>query len=179
MDNVLNGDPSVRVQLTELGCEQARTLGELVGPVEIVAHTSFERTRQTAELAWPGTRLLTVPDLNEIAFGCWEGTRWSDGYEAWVRSSGPVDVCPGGGESRVAAALRYLHGFRTLLGRAEERVALVAHGAPVRYLLLAAAGEPPTPLLEHVLPAEPHELTRAEVERAIEVLDKWTATPSF
>lgn len=179
LGNVLNGDPSVRVQLTELGCEQARALGELVGPVELVAHTSFERTRRTAELAWPGTRLLAVPDLNEIAFGCWEGTRWSDGYEDWVRSSGPEDVCPGGGESRVAAALRYLDGFRTLLGRAEQRVALVAHGAPVRYLLLAAAGEPPTPLLEHVLPAEPHELTRAEVERAIEVLDEWTAAPAF
>jgi len=178
-DNVLNGDPSLRVQLTDRGREQARALGEAVGPVDLVAHTAFGRTRETGELAWPGAPTLEVPELNEIAFGRWEGTRWSDGYEAWVRSTGPEDACPGGGESRVAAARRYVRGFRTLLGRAEERIALVAHGAQVRYLLLAAAGKPPTALLEHVVPAEPHEVGRGELERAIEVLERWAAAPAF
>jgi len=179
VDNVLNGDPSVRVQLTKRGRGQARALGEVVGSVNLVAHTAFGRTRETAELAWPDAPTLVVPELNEVAFGRWEGTRWSDGYGDWVRSSGPEEACPGGGESRVEAAFRYVRGFRTLLARTEERIALVAHGAQVRYLLLAAAGEPPRPLLEHVLPAESHELTRAEVERAIEALDEWTAAPAF
>jgi broad specificity phosphatase PhoE len=179
VDNVLNGDPSISVGLTGRGEEQARALGAAVGPVDLVAHTSFGRTRQTAELAWPGTTLLPVPDLDEIRFGRWEGTRWSDGYEAWVRSSGPEDPCPGGGESRVAAARRYVRGLRMLLGRAEERIALVAHGAQVRYLLLAAAGTPPTALLELVPLAEPHKVARGELERAIEVLDKWTEAPAF
>lgn len=179
VDNVLNGDPSVGVGLTARGEEQARALGEAVGLVDLVAHTSFGRTLQTAQLAWPGTPLLLVPDLDEIRFGRWEGTRWSDGYEAWVGESGPEDECPGGGESRVAATRRYVQGFRTLLGRAEERIALVAHGAQVRYLLLAAAEQPPTALLEHVPPAEPHEVGRGELERAVGVLEAWAAAPRF
>ncbi len=179
VDNFLNGDPAVAAGLTGRGEEQAHALGAVVGPVDLAAHTSFERTRRTAELAWPGTPTLVVPDLDEIRFGRWEGTRWSDGYEAWVGSAGPEEESPGGGESRVAAARRYVRGFRTLLERAEDRVALVAHGAQVRYLLLAVAGTPPTPLLEHVDPAVPHELARAELERAILLLDEWTAAPAF
>jgi broad specificity phosphatase PhoE len=179
LDNVLNGDPSVPVPLTERGREQARALGRAVGPVDLVAHTAFGRTRETAELAWPGTPTLEVPELNEIALGRWEGTRWGEGYEAWVSSSGPEEDCPGGGESRVAAAVRYLAGFRILLARAEDRIALVAHGAPVRYLLLGAAGKPPTPLLEHVPAAEPHEVERGELDRAIEVLERWLAAPAW
>jgi broad specificity phosphatase PhoE len=179
LENVLNGDPAVRVGLTDRGREQARALGRAVGPVDLAAHTAFGRTRETAELAWPGAPTLEVPELNEIAFGRWEGTRWGEGYEAWVGSAGPEDDCPGGGESRVAAARRYVRGFRTLLERPEERIALVAHGAQVRYLLLAAAGQPPTPVLEHVLPAEPHKLAREELERAILLLDEWTTSPAF
>jgi broad specificity phosphatase PhoE len=179
VDSILNGDPSVPVGLTPRGVEQARALGAEVGPVDLVAHTSFTRTRRTAELAWPDTPRLVVPELDEIRFGRWEGTRWQEGYAAWVGEAGPEDACPGGGESRVAAARRYIEGFRTLLDRVEERVALVAHGAQVRYLLLAATGAPPTPLLEHVLPAEPYEVTRAELERAIEVLEAWAAAPAF
>ena len=178
-DNVLNGEPSVPVGLTPRGEEQARALGAAVGAVDLVAHTSFARTRATAELAWPGTPTLLVPDLDEIRFGRWEGTRWHEGYEAWVAEAGPDDDCPGGGESRVAAARRYVHGFRTLLDRPEERIALVAHGAQVRYLLLAAAGATPTAVLEHVAPAEPHELPSEELERAIALLEEWTSAPAF
>jgi alpha-ribazole phosphatase len=177
--NVLNGDPSVPAQLTDRGREQARSLGAAVGSVDLVAHTEFVRTRETAELAWPEAPRLVVPELNEISFGRWEGTRWSDGYEVWVSEAGPEDECPGGGESRLAATLRYVRGFRRLLERPEERVALVAHGAQVRYLLLAAAGKPPTALLEPVPPAEPHEVRRRELEAAIALLEKWSAAPAF
>lgn len=178
-DNILNGDPTRSVGLTARGEQQARALGSAVGPVDLVAHTSFERTRQTAELAWPGTPTLLVPELDEIRFGHWEGTRWSDGYEAWVGTSGPEDECPGGGESRVAAARRYVRGFRTLLARPEGRIALVTHGAQVRYLLLALAGAPPMPVLERVDLAAPHELSRADFEQAIVLIDEWAAAPTF
>lgn len=179
VENVLNGDASVSVPLTERGRAQARALGEAAGRVDLVAHTSFGRTRETAQLAWPGTPLLAVPELDEIRFGRWEATRWGDGYEAWAGEAGPEDECPGGGESRVAAARRYVGGFRTLRERPEDRIALVAHGAPVRYLLLGAAGRPPTARLEHVPPAEPYEVGRDELEAAIAVLDEWTAAPAF
>jgi broad specificity phosphatase PhoE len=179
IDDVLNGDPSVSVGLTSRGREQARALGETVGSVELVAHTSFHRTRETAVLAWPGTPRLVVPDLDEIRFGSWEGTRWSDGYAEWVRVSGPEEPCPGGGESRLDAAQRYLSGFELLLRRPEDSVALVAHQAQVRYLLLASAGTPPTRVLEHVPAAEPYTIDRRGLERAVEVLSEWTGSPVF
>lgn len=179
LENVLNGDPEVIVGLTARGEEQARALGAAVGPVDLAAHTRFARTRRTAELAWPDTPLLEIPELDEIRFGRWEGTRSGNGYEAWASSSGPEDECPGGGESRAAAARRYARGFGLLLGRSEDRIGLVAHGAQVRYLLLAVAGSPPVRILEHVQPASPYRLDRAELDRAIELLEAWTTAPAF
>jgi alpha-ribazole phosphatase len=175
----LNGDVSVEVQLTEEGRSQASELGRRVGPVDLAAHTAFGRTKETIELAWPGVATLEVPELNEIAFGRFEGTRWSDGYHDWVVTSGPADECPGGGESRLAAVERYLRGFRILLDRPEERVALVAHGAQVRYVLLAVDGRPPTRVLEGVPPAEPFHVSVEQLERAVEVLESWAASPVF
>lgn len=179
LDNVLNGDPAVSVRLSARGEEQARALGSAVGAVDLAAHTRFERTRRTAELAWPGTPLLELPELDEIRFGRWEATRWSEGYEEWARSSGPAEECPGGGESRVAATRRYLQGFRLLLERPEPRIALVAHGAQVRYLLLTAVGIAPVRILEPVPLAEPFRFDRAELARAIAVLEAWTVAPAF
>jgi broad specificity phosphatase PhoE len=179
LENVLNGDPALAVGLTARGEEQARALGAAVGPVDLAAHTSFARTRSTAELAWPEAPRLEVPELDEIRFGRFEGTRFGDGYEAWARSAGPRDACPGGGESRVEATRRYVKGFRLLLGRPEERLALVAHGAQIRYLLVAVSGSPPARILEHVPPAEPYRVDRDELARAIELLEAWAAAPEF
>jgi alpha-ribazole phosphatase len=175
----LNGDASVEVRLTARGREQARELGRRAGPVELAAHTEFSRTRETAELAWPGTRLLEVPDLNEFGFGRFEGTRWAEGFDQWVRASTPEEGAPGGGESRVAAVARFVRGYRSLLDRSEERVALVAHGAPVRYLLLALERKPPAPVLEGVDPATPFAIAAGRLAAAVDVLEEWTASPAF
>ncbi len=176
---ILNGDPATNVRLTELGREQARALGAAVGRVDLVAHTEFPRTRETAELAWPGTPTLVVPELNEIAFGRFEGTSWHGGYDVWTTSAGPEDECPGGGESRVAATRRYVRGYRVLLRRPEERVAFVGHGAHIRLVLSAVEGLLPAARLEGVEPATAFTLTRAEVERALKLLESWVAAPSF
>jgi alpha-ribazole phosphatase len=177
--NRLNGDATVEVRLTELGRDQARELGRRIGPVDLVAHTAFGRTRETAELAWPGAALLQVPELNEIAFGDFEGTEWTDGYHDWVLTSGPDEASPGGGESRLAAVQRYLRGYRLVLDRPEERIALVAHGAPVRYLLLALDDSPPTRVLEGVEPARPFVIDAERFARALEVIEAWAAAPVF
>ncbi len=175
----LNGDASVEVKLTDAGREQARELGRNAGPVDLAAHTAFSRTRETAELAWPSVPLLEVPDLNEFRFGRFEGTRWADGFEQWVRTSTPEDGVPGGGESRVAAVRRFIRGYRTLLERDEERIALVAHGAPVRYVLLAVDSKPPARVLAGVDPAKPFTIDAEAFGRAIDMLDAWAAAPKF
>jgi len=175
----LNGDPSVEVRLTDTGREQARELGRNAGRVDLVAHTEFSRTRETAELAWPGVSLLELADLNEFGFGRFEGTRWADGFHEWVLASTPEDGAPGGGESRLAAVSRFVRGYRALLDRPEKRVALVAHGAPVRYVLLALESKPPARVLEGVDPAKPFTIDADRLAQAVEVLERWVATPAF
>jgi broad specificity phosphatase PhoE len=175
----LNGDPSVRVALTAAGRAQARALGEAAGPVDLVAHSSFERTRETAELAWPGTPLLEVPQLGEFTFGSFEGSRWAEGFDDWVKTSPPDVGAPGGGESRVEAARRFVRGYRTLLARPEERIAAIAHGAPVAYVLLALEGKSPVRVLEGVEQARPFTIAAADLDRALELIDAWVAAPVF
>ena len=175
----LNGDPAVPVPLTKAGREQARALGAAAGPVDLVAHSAFSRTRETGELAWPGIPLLEVPELGEFTFGSFEGSRWANGFDDWVRSSAPDVGAPGGGESRVEAARRFVRGYRLLLARPEERIAAVAHGAPVAYVLLALDGRPPVRKLEGVEQARPFTVAAADLDRALRLIDDWAAAPSF
>lgn len=175
----LNGDASVEDKLTEAGRGQARALGEAAGPVDLVAHTEFSRTRETAELAWPGVPLLELPELNEFAFGVYEGTPWTGGFEEWIRTSTPHNGAPGGGESRVAAVQRFARGYRALLERPEERIAAIAHGAPVRYVLLALDGKPPARVLEGVDRARPFTIDVDRLADAVDALERWVASPTF
>ncbi len=176
---VLNGDPSVTVALSDAGRTQARRLGQVAGPVDLVAHSSFGRTRETAELAWPGTPTLVVPELNEFRYGRFEGTRWGDGFAEWTRASSPDEESPGGGDSRVTAVTRYVCGFQVLAERPEDRIALVAHGAHLACLLLGREGRSPGPVLEQIPFATGFELTRPDLLRAIEALGAWAASPAF
>jgi broad specificity phosphatase PhoE len=175
----LNGDPSVEVPLTETGRAQARALGEEAGPVDLAAHSSFGRARETAELAWPAAPLLEVPDLGEFTFGSFEGSRWADGFDEWVETSAPDVGAPGGGESRVQAARRFVRGYRVLLARPEERVAAIAHGAPIAYVLLALEGKPPVRRLAGVEQARPFAIAAEDLERALDLIDSWAAAPTF
>ena len=176
---ILNGDPGVACPLTETGREQARELGRSAGPVDLAAHTEFSRTRETAELAWPGVPLLEMPDLNEFGFGRFEGTHWETGFHEWVVDAGPAEGVPGGGESRVAAVERFIRGYRALLGRPEERIALVTHGAPVRYVLLAIDRKPPAPVLEGVDPGRAFTIRAEQLAEALDELERWVASPAW
>jgi broad specificity phosphatase PhoE len=169
----------VEVVLTEAGRAQARALGQEAGPVDLAAHSSFGRARETAELAWPGTPLLEVPELGEFTFGSFEGSRWADGFEDWVKTSAPDVGAPGGGESRVEAARRFVRGYRTLLDRPEGRIAAIAHGAPVAYVLLAVEGKSPVRLLEGVEQARPFTIPAADLARALDLIDAWAASPAW
>lgn len=179
----VNGDPAVLPgSLTALGREQARALGRLLADerVDLAVTSEFARTRETADLVLEGRSVprLVVPELNDIRFGGFEGGAF-EAYLAWAHAHGPGDDCPGGGESRAAAAGRFARGFRLLLDRPEPSVLVVTHGLPVRYLVGAAAAIDPSPIVERVAYAEAIPLTADEVGGALERLAAWAASPVF
>lgn len=179
LKELVNGDPGVACPLTPAGREQARALGAELPDVDLVAVTEFERVRETADLALAGRDVprIVVPELNDPRYGEFEGGAL-EAYREWVWRRGPLDA-PVGGEHRGEIAARYAAGYRKLLDRPEEVVLLVAHSLPIRYALDAAEGLSPRAKVGLVEYARPHALTRAALERAVEVLEGWAASPAF
>jgi broad specificity phosphatase PhoE len=139
----VNGDPDVRVDLTEEGRIEAQGLGEQIAniPIGVCIHTRFDRTRQTAEIALEGRDIPyeVEPLLDDVYVGDLEGERIED-YRAWKRAHTRADRFPGG-ESLDDAARRYADAFRKLLNReTPEIVLVVCHEIPLRYAMNAAAG---------------------------------------
>jgi broad specificity phosphatase PhoE len=177
--SVLNGVVATAGALTPRGRDQARALGDGAGPVDVVLHSEFARAEETARLAWPDAPRVVVAELNEISFGAFEGSRFDDGYGEWCRTTGPLDPCPGGGESRVEAIRRYLRGYRRVLERPEETVGVVAHGAHLAYVLLALSGTPPIPELPVIPPAVAFVAGRDRLDEAVEVIEAWAREPAW
>jgi broad specificity phosphatase PhoE len=138
----VNGDPSVPVPLTEPGRLEARRLGDQLANVQLdlVIHTRFGRTRETAEIALEGRDVpATVePLLDDIKIGDLEG-RQIEEYRAWKRAHTRADRFPGG-ESLDEAARRYAQGWATVAAREEDAILVVCHEIPLRYGLNGAAG---------------------------------------
>jgi broad specificity phosphatase PhoE len=166
----INGDPSVDVDLTDDGREEARQLGIQVAnvPLDLCVHTRFGRTLDTAAIALAGRDVpMTVePLLDDIDVGELEG-RSIDDYRAWKRAHSRADKFPGG-ESLDDAALRYARGFRAVLGLPVERVLVVCHEIPLRYALNAAGGSDDLDGPVHELRnATPYVFDEAALDRAI------------
>ena len=142
LENRINGDPSIPVQLTEKGREEARLLGQQIAhvPFDLCVHTPFSRTRETAEVALAGRDVPAevVPELGDIDIGELEGKTVED-YRAWKREHTRRDPFPGG-ESLDDAARRYANAYDRLLGRPESTILIVTHEIPLRYAINAADG---------------------------------------
>ncbi len=168
--------------LTADGIDEARGLGRQLAaaPLSLGVCSRLARSRETLEIALAGRSLEpTVSELfDEIGFGDFEG-RALDAYRGWAWQHGPEDPCPGGGESRAAAALRLADGLQWLLDRPEQHVVVISHGLPVRYVIDAAAEHVPARRLASVPHAVPYRLERPEVERAEAVLRRWGLAPRF
>jgi broad specificity phosphatase PhoE len=169
--------------LTSEGVEQAKALRQLIAAEEISVGITSElaRTRETLALLLESADVPSValPELNEIDFGSFaEGPL--DVYRAWAASHPPDEPAPGGGDSRASAAARFARGLRAVLARPEPHVLLVWHALAIRYVLDAAQGLTPAPLmLTPVEHAVPHRLARIEVERATDLLEAWSREPRF
>ena len=168
--------------LTEQGVGEALALREALAETELdlgVA-TRLARTQETLEVAL-GERdvaRIVLAGLDEIGFGAFEGGPLS-AYRAWAWSHAPDAPCPGGGESRADAAVRYADALDQLLARPEDVVLAVSHSLAVRYVLDAADGAFPAARVSPVGHAEPHALSAADVERAAATLRAWAQAPVF
>jgi probable phosphoglycerate mutase len=171
----INGDPSVPVELTDRGRQEARELGLQVAsiPLHLCVHTRFSRTRATAEIALAGRDVpfLVEPLFDDVDVGDLEGETITT-YRAWKRAHQRSDPFPGG-ESLDDTARRYARGYRTLLDRPEPNVLLLCHEIPLRYALNAAAGsdelDGPVRQLRN---ATPYLFDEAAVARAAERMEK-------
>ena len=170
-ENRINGDPSVRVRLTEKGRDESRLLGEQVAhvPLQLCLHSNFLRTRETAEVALAGRDVPfgEDPELGDIRVGELEGKTLDD-YRAWKHTHTRSDPFPGG-ESLDDAARRYANAFERLLERPETSILVVTHEIPLRYAINAADGSEDLDGPTHQLAnATPYLFDEAAFARAIE-----------
>ena len=110
----------------------------------------LQRARDTAAaIAAPhGLEVETDPAFMELGFGQWEGLTLDEAragfptiYDGWAKT--PHLLSPPGGESLAQARARVLAGLERLrAGHPDEIVCLVAHGIPVRILILEVLGLP-------------------------------------
>lgn len=179
---LVNGMPSVACPLTQLGRQQAEQLGErLAGePVDLCVVTEFGRTHETADLVLGGrdVRRLALADLNDPFYGDFEGGPLA-AYRAWAATHGPDDAPPGGGETRIAIATRYVRGFRTILARPESTILVVCHSLPIAFAAAAADGRSPSAKMPMITYAEPHVLYASDLAEAVERLEAWTRNPVY
>lgn len=179
---LVNGVPTVAAPLTEVGRQQARQLGErLAGePIGLCVVTEFGRTHETADLILGDRDVprLVVADLNDPFYGVFENGPLS-AYRAWAATHGPEEAPPGGGETRVAIAARYVRGFRTLLARPEPTILVVCHSLPIAFAVAAADGRSPRAKMPVITYAEPHVLYADQLARAVERIEAWTRNPVY
>lgn len=102
---------------------------------ERVVVTPLRRTRETAELLFPGVPQMVIPELQEMNFGRFEGKNYLEmendpDYRTWVDGM-CLERCPGG-ESKAEYVRRVTRAFAALLDQALEQrwkdCAIVAHG---------------------------------------------------
>lgn len=168
--------------LSQRGLAQATALHDAIADerIDLGLSSRLERARRTLELALGERRVqrLVLPELDDIDFGAFEGGPLR-AYRDWAWSTPPERAPPGGGESRVAAALRLVGALEAMLAREEEVVLAIGHALPVRYALDAAAGLDPSARITPVPHATVHRLERDAVERAAQHLRGWAAAPRF
>ena len=117
-------------------------------PFAAVYASPLQRARDTATViaSLHGLEVETDPAFKELAFGEWEGLTLDEArardkalYEGWAKT--PHLVSPPGAETLAQVRERVLGGLgRLRAGHTDQVVCLVAHGIPVRILILEALG---------------------------------------
>ena len=116
--------------------------------VEKVYASPMKRTRQTAELIYPGQASELVDGLREMDMGVFEGKNHAElknrpSYILWVATRGKISIP--GGESMKDFGKRTMDAFTQVLGdmQAEgiKRSAVVAHGGTIMSIVSQLADD--------------------------------------
>ena len=116
--------------------------------VEKVYASPMKRTRQTAELIYPGQASEIVDGLREMDMGVFEGKNHAElknrpSYILWVATRGKISIP--GGESMKDFGKRTMDAFTQVLGdmQAEgiKRSAVVAHGGTIMSIVSQLADD--------------------------------------
>lgn len=116
--------------------------------VEKVYASPMKRTRQTAELIYPGQASELVDGLREMDMGVFEGKNHAElknrpSYILWVATRGKISIP--GGESMKDFGKRTMDAFTQILGdmQAEgiKRSAVVAHGGTIMSIVSQLADD--------------------------------------
>jgi broad specificity phosphatase PhoE len=177
-----NGRVDVHCPLSVRGEAQARALaGELADQdIDVCATSELERARQTANIALTDKAVprIVLPELNDPLYGRYEGGPL-ESYLAWALVNDSAADPPGGGERRQRLVARYAAAFRKLLERPERTILIVTHSLPVAYVLMAVAGDDPSPRVPLVEYAKMHAIAARELEQAVTRLESWCAAPTW
>jgi broad specificity phosphatase PhoE len=179
--STVSGSPP-GAELSDQGVGEALELRETLAyeEIDLAVASRFARTQQTLALALgdrPVERLV-MPAFDEIRFGSFDGGPLVD-YRIWAWTHAADHECPGGGESRADAGVRYAGALDALLARAEERVLVVSHALPLRYIVDAADGRFPASRIDHIAHAQPIVLGADAIARAAATLQSWALEPRF
>lgn len=141
-------------ELSPLGRAQAARLARALAaqPLRAVYSSPLLRALDTAQaVAAPhGLSVVTDRDLREIGLGAWEGLTTAEINERFGdmiarRRRDPLGVVPPGGESLPQVQARVMGALQAILGgHTGAVIAIVAHGAVNRIVLLTVLGAPLT-----------------------------------
>jgi broad specificity phosphatase PhoE len=169
-------------ELSDQGVEEALELRETLAyeSLDLAVSSRLARTQQTLSLALGDRQVdrTIMASFDEINFGAFEGGPLVD-YRVWAWTHAADDDCPGGGESRAVAAVRYAGALDELRDRDEERILVVSHALALRYIIDASDGLFPASRIEHVDHAVPIALPAEAVARAAVTLRDWALAPRF
>ena len=171
--NLLNGDPSVTVPLSDEGRRQCALLNPTLGAMEWASAwtTRFPRTKESLALIAPDCAAVAaeLPALDDIDVGTFEGQPITE-FRAWRRGRQTGDIPPQG-ESLEDVVNRYAEGFFWLLAHAARPALIVTHDQPIRFAMNALAGDDPIAgTLRKVPNAVPYPFSAVALQLAAERL---------
>lgn len=123
----------------------ALTLGNVPAVAAVFSSPSIRCAMLAERLARRERCELTMLDeLRELDFGAWEGRPWDRIPRAesdhWAED--PWNRAPPNGETEAALFARVTSAYRTIARCTASRVAIVAHGGPLRLLRCAILARP-------------------------------------